>query len=215
MKLFEKNNLKIDLPELSVIEGNGKRMYVTPDGKHYPSVTTVTGWAKKEFFAEWRKKNPEQSAYALSRGNNFHKMIEDYLNNKDVEKSLDNKTQNLFEQLKPELGRIDNILAQEIPLWSDNLKLAGRVDCIAEFDNKLSIIDFKTSKKTKDEFEIEEYFLQATCYAIMLEERTGIAISNIVIMMSCDDGNTVIFQERPKKYIKKLMGVIDNYYKQQ
>jgi len=211
MKKFDKYPQEISLPQLKVIETEGKRLYVTPEGNKYPSVTTVTGWKKREFFAEWRKKNPEESKYALQRGNDFHLLIEKYLNNEQVERHSDSKTQKLFDQVKSELHNIDKILCQEIALWSDTLKLAGRVDCIAEYDGKLSIIDFKTSKKMKDEFEIEEYFLQATCYAIMLEERTGIQISNIVILMSCDDGSTLVFQQKPKKYIKKLMETINLY----
>ena len=211
MKKFDKYPQEISLPHLKVIETEGKRLYVTPEGNKYPSVTTVTGWKKREFFAEWRKKNPEESKYALQRGNDFHLLIEKYLNNEEVERHTDPKTQKLFNQAKNELHNIDKILCQEVALWSDTLKLAGRVDCIAEYDGKLSIIDFKTSKKMKDEFEIEEYFLQATCYAIMLEERTGIQISNIVILMSCDDGSTLVFQQKPKKYIKKLMETIKLY----
>ena len=211
MKKFDKYPQEISLPQLKVIETEGKRLYVTPEGNKYPSVTTVTGWKKREFFAEWRKKNPEESKYALQRGNDFHLLIEKYLNNEEVERHTDPKTQKLFNQAKSELHNIDKILCQEVALWSDTLKLAGRVDCIAEYDGKLSIIDFKTSKKMKDEFEIEEYFLQATCYAIMLEERTGIQISNIVILMSCDDGSTLVFQQKPKKYIKKLMETIKLY----
>jgi heme-degrading monooxygenase HmoA len=211
MKKFDKYPQEISLPQLKVIETEGKRLYVTLEGNKYPSVTTVTGWKKREFFAEWRKKNPEESKYALQRGNDFHLLIEKYLNNEQVERHSDSKTQKLFDQVKSELHNIDKILCQEVALWSDTLKLAGRVDCIAEYDGKLSIIDFKTSKKMKDEFEIEEYFLQATCYAIMLEERTGIQISNIVILMSCDDGSTLVFQQKPKKYIKKLMETINLY----
>lgn len=211
MKKFDKYPQEITLPQLKVIETEGKRLYVTPEGNNYPSVTTVTGWKKREFFAEWRKKNPEESKYALQRGNDFHLLIEKYLNNEQVERHSDSKTQKLFDQVKSELHNIDKILCQEVALWSDTLKLAGRVDCIAEYEGKLSIIDFKTSKKMKDEFEIEEYFLQATCYAIMLEERTGIQISNIVILMSCDDGSTLVFQQKPKKYIKKLMETINLY----
>ena len=150
--MFIHNEKKLNLPELKVIETNGKREYVTPEGNKYPSVTTVTGWQKRAFFAEWRRKHPEESKYALSRGNEFHKMIEVLLENKEVVPSTDFKTQRLFEQAKEELYKINNIIAHEVAVWSDNLKLAGRVDCVAEFEGKLSIIDFKTSKKMKDEW---------------------------------------------------------------
>lgn len=211
MKYFKANEKKIELPNLKVIETDGKRMYVTPEGNNYPSVTTVTGWKKREFFAEWRKNHPEESKYALKRGNEFHEMIEKYLQNEGIASSSDTKTQKLFDQILPDLENIDNVLCQEVALWSDLLKLAGRVDCIAEYEGELSIIDFKTSKKMKDEFEIEEYFLQATCYSVMLEERTGIQASNIVILMSCDDGSSLVFKQKPKKYVKKLMETIRLY----
>ena len=89
MKQFDKYPTQISLPQLKVIETEGKRLYVTPEGNKYPSVTTVTGWKKREFFAEWRKKNPEESKYALQRGNDFHLLIEKYLNNEQVDRHSD------------------------------------------------------------------------------------------------------------------------------
>jgi genome maintenance exonuclease 1 len=211
MIIYEQNKAQIKLPALRVIEKDNKRIYVTPEGNEYPSVTTVIGWKKREFFAEWRRKHPEESRYALQRGNDFHTLIEHYMQNEVPSVHSDDRTQKMFDLIKPELHKINNIVAQEVALWSDVMKLAGRVDCIAEYDGKLSIVDFKTSKKMKDEYEIEDYFLQATCYAIMVEERTGVEIPNIVILMACEDGSSLVFQQSPKKYIKKLMETIRLY----
>jgi len=211
MIIYEQNKAQIKLPALRVIEKDSKRIYVTPEGNEYPSVTTVIGWKKREFFAEWRRKHPEESRYALQRGNDFHTLIEHYMQNEVPSVHSDDRTQKMFDLIKPELHKINNIVAQEVALWSDVMKLAGRVDCIAEYDGKLSIVDFKTSKKMKDEYEIEDYFLQATCYAIMVEERTGVEIPNIVILMACEDGSSLVFQQSPKKYIKKLMETIRLY----
>lgn len=211
MIIYEQNKAQIKLPALKVIEKDNKRIYVTPEGNEYPSVTTVVGWKKREFFAEWRRKHPEESRYALQRGNDFHTLIEHYMQNEMPSVHSDDRTQKMFDLIKPELHKINNIVAQEVALWSDVMKLAGRVDCIAEYDGKLSIVDFKTSKKMKDEYEIEDYFLQATCYAIMVEERTGVEIPNIVILMACEDGSSLVFQQSPKKYIKKLMETIRLY----
>lgn len=211
MKKFESNTLQISLPELQVIETEGKRVYVTPDGNKYPSVTTVMGWQKRQFFAEWRKNNPEESKNALRRGNDFHSSIEKHLQNESWDKKLDKETQKMFDQVSPYLSRIDNILCQEVALWSDYLQLAGRVDCIAEFDGKLSIIDFKTSKTFKEAYQIEEYFMQAACYSVMIEERTGISIPDIVIIISCQDGEVQIFKENAKKYLKKVVEYIEIY----
>tara|TARA_R100001460_G_scaffold23378_2_gene47147 strand:- start:297 stop:986 length:690 start_codon:yes stop_codon:yes gene_type:complete len=207
-----------DLPDLKCITENGSRKYVTPTGERYPSVTTVTGWSKRQFFAEWRRKHPEESKQILEKGNKFHTIIEDYLNNKggpdeDTAFVMSHaRARDLFYQLQPELDRIDNIRVQEIALWSDMMGLAGRVDCIAEFDGKLSVIDFKSSKRKKREEDIENYFQQATAYAIMWKELLGETIDNIVILVSSDDGKTQVIQRNPVNHVAGLKECIDIYH---
>jgi genome maintenance exonuclease 1 len=199
-------------------EINGKRFYVAPDGNKYPSVTTITGWKKRVFFAEWRRKNPDESRRVLSRGTSFHTIIEKYLLNEDaiVEEKKTSRPGDyyMFAQIKEELDKINNIKALETALWSGTLKMAGRVDCIAEYDGKLSVIDFKTSKAIKDEKDIQEYFMQATAYAIMFKERTGITIKNIAILMSCEDGSVMVYQKNPVEYVAPLKSAIDQYYEE-
>ncbi len=197
--------------ELKEIQKNGSRFYTTPDGD-FPSVTTVVGFEKQQFFSEWRSKNPEESKRVTSRGTKFHSLIEKYLNNETL--NLDDENSNLkslFLLLKPEIDKINNIVALETPLWSKILGLAGRTDCIAEYDGKLSIIDFKASTKEKRKQDIENYFTQATAYALMYQERTGIVIDNFVILIACEDGLRQVFQDKPIKYVKKLKKAIINY----
>jgi genome maintenance exonuclease 1 len=190
------------------------RYYQTPDGERYPSVTTVTGHDKKRFFAEWRRKNPEESKRVLKRGNKLHNLIERYLSNEDgCVENTDSSTSSLFYQIVEDLGRIDNIVGLEKPLWSHALKLAGRIDCIAEFDGKLSIIDFKGSTKFKRESDIQNYFMQAAAYAIMFQERTKTPIQQIVILISCETGDCQVFVDNPIKYVKKLHKCIKKYHK--
>jgi genome maintenance exonuclease 1 len=199
--------------QLKEVTVDGKRFYETPGGI-FPSVTTVTGWEKQNFFAEWRRKNPEESKRVTVRGTKFHGIIEDYLNNKELD--FENMIPNykvLFNLLKPELDKIDNITAIETPLWSKILGLAGRTDCIAEYDGKLSIIDFKASTKEKRKEDIENYFLQATAYALMYQERTNIIVENFAILISCEDGLKQVFQGNPLQYVKKLKETIKNYRK--
>ena len=182
------------------------------------SVTTVTGWSKREFFKEWRENpdNRRESTRCLKRGNQLHTLIEDYLNNnEDFWGDKDPINVELFKQLQPDLHRIDNIYAQEVPLWSETVGLAGRVDCVAEFDGELSIIDFKGSTKTKKEEWIENYFRQATAYAIMFQEKTGIEIKNIVIMVACENGDNQIFIKKPIDYVKGLYSDIKTFYEEQ
>ena len=211
-KTFNHVPMSEELPNLIHENTENGRQYILPNGERCYSVTTVTGFKKNEFFKEWRKNNAEESQRVLRRGNNLHKTIERYLNNEN--EFLDDVSPNeyiLFEQILPELNSINNIVAQEISLWSDVLRLAGRVDCVAEYNNKLSIIDFKGSTREKRKHNIENYFLQATAYSIMWQERTGIPISNIVILISCEDGTTQVFEDNPIKYVKKLKETIEEY----
>lgn len=207
------NNLPLD--DLKTVNENGKRFYQTPNG-NYPSVTTVTGFKKNKFFAEWRRKNPKESVRVTSRGNKLHSLIEDYLNNEfdpDTDKSrVTPDTLELFLQLKPELDKIDNIHALEAALWSDTLCLAGRVDCVGEYNGKLSIIDFKGATRSKSRKDIGNYFQQATAYAIAWQERTGIAIENFAILVSCEDGEVQVFEGNPLQYVRSLKGVIEEYH---
>ena len=188
---------------------NGKRFYSTPSGAVYPSVTTVVGWEKNAFFAKWRAENPQESVRVLKRGNDLHKLMEDWISTGVLAES--NETY-LALQLQGHLKNFGRIYGQEIALWSDLLRLAGRTDCIAEYRGKLSVVDFKGSTRAKRISDIEQYFLQATAYAIMWQERTGIAINQIVILISCEDGITQEIIRNTNDYVPALKASIDKYY---
>jgi len=216
-KKYNHTKLDVEFDTLPVEQRNGLRFYQSPSGKWLPSVTTVTGWSKREFFKKWRTdpNNKLESNRCLKRGNELHTIIEDYINNKENLYEDKNPVNiELFKQLQPELHRIDNVYAQEVPLWSEKVSLAGRVDCVADFDGKLSIIDFKGSTKQKKEEWIKNYFHQATAYAIMFQEKTGIKIENIVIMVACEDGTNQIFKKKPLKYVKGLYNDIKTFYEE-
>ena len=213
-KKFNHVPSSIELPDILTTDEDGARHYLCEENK-YPSVTTVTGWEKRQFFAEWRKNNPKESRRVLSRGNSLHKLIEDYLNNKDIN-LLSNTpvVAGLFMQLKPELDKIDNIHALEVALWSDTLGLAGRVDCVAEYNGELSIIDFKGSTRMKRTKDIENYFTQATAYAIMWHERTGQPINKFNILMATEESCTPqVFGGNPTNYVPILYSTIKEYNK--
>ena len=143
-KFTHQNMIFEDIPAVS--DSSGKRFYQTPEGNKYPSVTTVTGWEKQKFFKEWRKNNPKESKRVLSRGNDLHDLIERYLNNEDIDLLLESPVvSSLFVQIKESLDKIDNIHALEVALWSDTLGLAGRVDCVAEYDMEFSMCCFSSN----------------------------------------------------------------------
>jgi genome maintenance exonuclease 1 len=192
---------------------DGGRFYSAPNGELYPSVTTVTGWEKREFFAEWRKNNPEESKIATARGTAMHSLVESYINNEeDCCNNYFEDVVQLFNQMLPLLEKIDNVRSQEVPLWSSKLRMAGRVDCVAEYDGKLSIIDFKSSKSAKKAEWIEGYFAQATAYAIMWQEMTGEPIDQVVILVSSMDGTHQEFVRKSIDYVPRLKEMIDGYY---
>lgn len=198
---------------------DGKRYYVTPDGKKLPSVTTVVGAQKKQAIMEWRRRVGEEvankiSKQATSRGTNVHTLCEHYLNNEPKPPSVvmpDAKE--MFISLKPLLDKINNIHYQEVGLWSTQLGLAGRVDCIGEYEGVLSVIDFKTSKKLKDIKDIQDYFWQTTAYALMYEELIGQPINDLVIIMAVQDSGPVVFKQKTQDHIEGLVRAIDYYHK--
>lgn len=187
------------------------RTYITPEGNKYPSITTVLSLRGKEGILAWRKRVGEEEANKIStqaatRGTAVHKLAEDYLNNED-NWSKGAMPSNLFafNQIKPILDkRVNNIWAQEVPLYSDKFMIAGRVDCIAEFDGELTIIDFKTSRKPKKAEWITNYFMQAAFYAAAFYERTGVAIKKFAIIVAVDDSEPQVFTGCPHDYLKEL-----------
>jgi ATP-dependent exoDNAse (exonuclease V) beta subunit len=206
----------ISLPDLkSETFPDGKRYYTLEDGTKLPSVTTVLGAQKKKAIMEWRKRVGEEEANrvsrkATSRGTNVHTLCERYLNNESLGDIMPDAKE-MFASLKPLLNRIDNIHYQECALWSKQLEMAGRVDCIGEFDGKLSVIDFKTSKKVKSEAHIEDYFWQTTAYALMYEEMIGTPIDDIVIIMAVEDDQPLLFKQKTQDHIHGLVKAIQFY----
>ena len=195
----------------------GRRYFV--EGNAYPSVTTVIGEMKKKSIMEWRRKVGEEEANAISkrattRGNKCHKLAEDYLSNKPLDRYKDDVLSlGLFHQIRPYIDKINNIHALEESLYSHTLKLAGRVDCIAEYDNELAIIDFKTSTKYKREEWIQDYFSQETAYAIMFQELTGLKVKQLVTIIAVETGTPQVFVKKDiLTYVPKLKEYID-YYK--
>ena len=200
---------------------DGKRVYATPNGEYYPSITTVIGNnAKKQAgLAKWRARVGKEKAAAISsrsasRGTKFHSITEDYLNNcLDITQYNDSPLPVImFEQTKKTFDRIGNIYLQEAFLYSRHLEVAGRVDLVAEFDGELSIIDFKTSAEPKREAYLYDYFVQETAYACCFQELYSLTVKQLVTIVACENGETQVVIKPPKKeYLLKLIEYIDEY----
>tara|TARA_Y100000593_G_C4305668_1_gene335620 strand:- start:1270 stop:1920 length:651 start_codon:yes stop_codon:yes gene_type:complete len=202
--------------ELDTINKNGKRLYVTPDGESYPSVTTVLSDYKKQGIIDWRKRVGEKEANKIStkasrRGTKVHKLCEDYLNNESTFKDYTPDNVEMFKSIKPTLNEIEVVYAQERTLFSHHLKTAGRVDCVGKFRGKTHIIDFKTSNKPKKWEWIDNYFMQGSAYSVMWEEMTGVPVPYIAIIIAVADDVPQVFVENRDTWINKFIEVRNNY----
>jgi len=213
------NHVDLDLQPLEREHIDGVRYYKIPDEEELVkmvSITSVTSHFNKEIFVKWRKRVGNEEAdritkAATGRGTDMHTLTEHYLKNENLPE-VRPISDFLFKIAKGKLNKINNIYALEGPLYSKELGIAGTVDCIAEYDGELAIIDFKTSKKPKPRDWIEHYFVQCMAYGCMLYEMKGISIKKLVIIMACENGECVIYEERDKaKYIKLLGKYIDKF----
>jgi genome maintenance exonuclease 1 len=212
-----------DLPLLKAKNVNGTRFYEHQETKEvYPSITSVLSIRNKEGIVEWRKRVGEEVAnhvmvQAANRGTAVHNMVEDHLNNLDLDQIEKHQKKFLarmmFNVLKPELAKINNIRLQEAQMFSSNYTVAGRCDCIAEYDGVLSVIDFKTSRTEKNEDWIENYFIQGSAYAEMYKEHFGEEITQVVILMVTEEGTTQVFVKNKIDYLPQLKEAVAEFYR--
>ena len=214
------NHIDVTLPKLERETIDGVRYYDIKDGDQLlkmVSITSVTSHYNKEIFVKWRKRVGDVEAdkitkAATSRGTDMHSLVENYLYNVLELPEVQPLSEFLFKIAKESLNKINNIHCLEGPLYSKKLGVAGTTDCIAEYDEELAVIDFKTSKKPKPREWIENYFVQAMFYGMAYYEMTGTPIKKLVIIMACEDGECVVYEERDlKKYMKLVVEYIKKF----
>ena len=207
----------IEIPRLTRETIDGVRYYTVPDSDgeliKLVSITSITSHWSKEGIMKWRARVGEEEANRVSkrattRGTDMHLLTEHYLQNEPLPKAKVPISQILFNTAKPALNKIDNIIVQEQAMYSLRLGIAGTPDCIADYDGELSIIDFKTSKSPKPLKWVEGYFVQASAYACMLYELTGVKAKKLVIIMACEDGELKVYEDRD---VFKWVKVLDTY----
>ena len=208
-----------DYRELHAETKKSGRWYNVRDDVKYPSVTTVLGHAPKPWLEEWRQqlgveKADIETQRCADRGEAVHLIAERYLqNDKAHKKDHFNDNVKLFNQIRPILHKINNIRAQEIPLFSDTLKMAGRVDVVGEYEGTLAVIDFKTSNNNKNTGMVQDYFLQSTAYAVMYNEMFGVPIDDIIIIIAVERGMApMVYKRKIFDYIEPLMERINTFY---
>ena len=215
MKKF--NHYASSLLDLKTENVDGKRHYVTPDGNKYISITTLLSNLSKAGIQKWRERVGAEEANRIStkasrQGTGVHSICESYIKNEDgfLDGRMPNEVE-MFQSIESLLDCIDDVHCVEGALYSDELKLAGRTDLIAEFDNQLAVIDYKTSRKIKTWEMCHSYFMQGAFYAMAYEERTGIPINNIVIIMAVENENPSLFRETKDRWIEPLNQVRHKY----
>lgn len=219
-KKFTHTPIDLGYSDLASVTSSNGRFYTTPNGKAYPSITTVLGVRDKGELQEWRARVGDVEAarvarHASTRGTALHSAAERYLNNEEHYFSEGEMphVKGMFASIQSVIdSHIDNVCMQEAPLYSDHLGLAGRVDLIADFDGRRSIIDFKTSSRIKTIDEIDNYFLQMAAYAIMFEERTGTPVSQGVIIMAVENhSQPLVFKQKRDDWTDELLKTINEY----
>jgi len=215
MKKF--NHYDSSLLDLKTENVDGKRHYVTPDGNKYISITTLLSNLSKAGIQKWRNRVGAEEANRIStkasrQGTGVHSICESYIKNEDgfLDGRMPNEVE-MFQSIESLLDCIDDVHCVEGALYSDELKLAGRTDLIAEFDNQLAVIDYKTSRKIKTWEMCHSYFMQGAFYAMAYEERTGIPINNIVIIMAVENEKPLLFRETKDRWIEPLNQVRHKY----
>ena len=212
------NHVPVEVQEMNAVTTESGRKYKTPEGVNLPSITTVLSILSRDSIAKWRKRVGEEVANQIStrasgRGTRVHEIIEKYIDNDPNFK--DGYTPDIIQSFLAVQNilddRIGDVYAQEAPLYSNHLGVAGRVDCVADFDGKRSIIDFKTSMKPKKLDWIKNYFMQESAYAIMWEERTGQPITQLVTIISVDNADPQVFVEHRDNWVRPLRDTIKQY----
>ena len=220
MGSFQHEKMDLGYLDLDSVTSKRGRCYRDPSGVEYPSVTTVLKILSEDSIRKWRRRVGDEeanrvSSRASSRGTQVHSIVEDYLNNENTKDYFPHVKQSL-QNLRPVLDKsIGRIFGLEVALFSSYLGMAGRCDCIAEFDGVPSIVDFKTSLRPKKKEYISNYFAQASAYAIMFEERTGLAIPNTVIVMDVDESKPMVFKEHRDNYVDLLLETKAEYDRRQ
>ena len=206
-----------EIPKIKQININGVRYYDTPDGTLI-SITSLLKNFTPEGILEWRKAVGEDVANevmraAADRGSKVHKIIENCLSNKSENDLVGNYGElaaRMFSQMVPALDKIDRIRALEKGLYSTRFGIAGRVDCIAEYDKELTVIDFKTSTRKRDERN-ETHLVQASFYSLAWEERTGEKVNQIAILTTTEDGELDVYRDDPSNHVDRLEEMIEEY----
>ncbi len=213
------NHIPVNFTQSELIEKDEAHYYQTPSGLIYPSITTLLQQTqskeKQQSLQKWREQEIASeyiTQQAAIIGSETHKLIEKYLNGEDLLESSLLLSKAHFSNLLPFINKINDIRGIELRLYSNKMKLAGTSDCIANYDGKLSIIDYKTKRSNQKEEWLTDHFIQATSYGVMFKELTGINVEQLVILVSSEKNTRMEFIKNPDEYVDLLEQRLVQYY---
>ncbi len=213
------NHIPVNFTQSELIEKDEAHYYQTPSGLIYPSITTLLQQTqskeKQQSLQKWREQEIASeyiTQQAAIIGSETHKLIEKYLNGEDPLESSLLLSKAHFSNLLPFINKINDIRGIELRLYSNKMKLAGTSDCIANYDGKLSIIDYKTKRSNQKEEWLTDHFIQATSYGVMFKELTGINVEQLVILVSSEKNTRMEFIKNPDEYVDLLEQRLVQYY---
>jgi genome maintenance exonuclease 1 len=213
------NHIPINFKQAKLIEKDNAHYYQTPMGESYPSITTILhktmSTEKKESLQNWKDKEIAAdyiTQEAATVGTETHKLIENYIN--EIRQTDEVRLLSVahFNNLIPFLQKIEDVHGTELRLYSNAMKLAGTSDCIAEYDGKLSIIDYKTKRSNQKEEWMTDHFIQGTAYSQMFKELTGIEVKQVVILVSSEKNSRMEFVKNTEDYKDLLTQRLNQYY---
>jgi hypothetical protein len=213
MRLFNQIKIKVNVPRIYKVDTNNGRWYYNayePGSPPYPSVTSVLSRQEKQGITEWRERVGDVEANKISRiatnrGNVVHAAMENYVQNLPIGPVMPDAKRIIKQLQEISDWHIDNVRCVEQQLWSNHLKVAGTVDLVANYDHKISIIDWKNSTKPKDREWIKDYFIQKSAYAVMFEECTGIPVQQLVTIIGVLEGEPQVFLNDRDQWIGSFL----------
>jgi len=202
------------LRQVNLAEGRVYQVFGTEIA--YPSITRVLGAKPKPQLEAWKKKVGHQKAqaeaqFAARKGTTLHKLAELYLDNQELPPVLPHVAE-LWMNLRPWLGHhVTCVYAQEQDICSHMLKVAGRLDLLADVDGELAVVDIKNAKRIKKREWVRSYFVQGTFYSLAVFEAVGRVVKKIVLPICSPEGFQVEVA-KPAEFFNELRADIDYYY---
>lgn len=143
----------------------------------------LSAWKTRVGEAESQRKSEE----ATTRGTALHSMCEAHLRGLDVVCTNDLALP-YWRSIRTALDSITDVIALETRVHHETLNYAGSFDCFATYNGITNtVIDFKTSAKSKRQEWITDYFIQCAAYAGALANQYQYPVNQAAVIIALPD----------------------------